>query len=411
MPVVKEKTEPIELGPVDEVSNLFSFPPNYNTLFFSTPDGSKVTQTLEDTIQLYLDASLRRDGFTDSKATAAVVKNHVHVAITGQATGAAAASAYATALPRFLKAGKIGLTLSEKIATTKTWQYNWRFFLPLGLSMVNHKSVQLLHFPPDSVLSKAQDYLAASTTKRWAELLVANGVLPKDTDSYQNIVDAAPVAAPHADGGTIDVNVCLAYTDYIRDLLDAWLPKPDGHSRPMVTLGVPPRNWLKQTFAPTQDLGVLSLVNFKLPSGLAVSTLTGNHPSMIFNLDNNLKDDPGTPVDDRLCPLIPTMQDDLITAGWQAAMVQNPTGDPAKALSDCKKKWTNSDRTAQICQLIYQQVFNMTPQAAAQRVHDHPLPNCVHDVVTNPTGPSATQHRAKAALVAENLGQVGSYDA
>src|SRR5262249_51805998 len=157
-------------------------------------------------------------------------------------------------------------------------------------------------------LSMDQDYLAASTTKRWARLLTANGVRPDETDSYQNIVDIAPIAAPHADGSNMKVELCATatYTDYIVQLLEAWVTAGQ-RVRPMVAFGGPVRQWLKIQFNLADDLGVLSLLTLQFYSGIRVPTLTANHPSMIFNLDDNLKDDENTPGDDRLCALIPTM--------------------------------------------------------------------------------------------------------
>ena len=47
---------------------------------------------------------------------------------------------------------------------------------------------------------------------------------PRETDSCQNIVDIAPIAAPHADGSNMKVELCATYTDYIVQLLEAWVP-------------------------------------------------------------------------------------------------------------------------------------------------------------------------------------------
>jgi hypothetical protein len=396
---------PIDLGTVDDVSNLFSHPPNYNAIFLMTGAGKKLTMELEKTVELYVTSSLKRDGYSDSTASVKIVDGRVKLTITGPDTGVAATSAYSKVLPQFLDIGRIGYGLSVNNAQTEKWRFNWRFFLPLGIAMVNHRSVQLLHFPPDTVLSMDQDYLAASTTKRWARLLTANGVRPDETDSYQNIVDIAPIAAPHADGSNMKVELCATYSAYIVHLLEAWLPG-DEAVRPMVAFGGPVRQWIKIQFKLAEDLGVLSLLTLQLDSGIRVPTLTANHPSMIFNLDDNLKDDENTPEDDRLCALIPTMQEDLIAAGWQARMAEAPTSDPMKVLDECKKIWMGSDKTQEICQLIYEQVFNKTPEEAAQLVRDKPLPNCAEKVVAEPAGSVAMAYRAKINNLAFKIAAV-----
>jgi hypothetical protein len=396
---------PIDLGTAEDVSNLFSHPPNFNAIFSMTIAGKRLTNQLERTVEFYVTSSLKRDGYSDSTASVQIVDGRVKLTITGQTTGDDARGTYSKVLPRFLDIGKIGYSLSVENAKTENWKYNWRFFLPLGIAMANHRSVQLLHFPPDSVLSRDQDYLAASTTRRWARLLTANGVNPSETDSYQNIVDIAPIAAPHADGGNMKVELCATYTKYIVSLLKAALP--NGRAvRPMVAFGVPVRQWLRIQFKLPEELGVLSLLTLPLESSLQVPTLTANHPSMIFNLDDNLKDDANTPEDDRLCPLIPTMQEDLIAAGWQARMAEHPASDPRKALDECKETWISKDKTREICQLIYEQVFNKTPEEAAGLVRDKPLPNCAESVVAEPTGSVAMAFREQISKLAPKIGAV-----
>ena len=65
-------------------------------------------------------------------------------------------------------------------------------FLPLVLAVSNHRSVQLLHFPPDY----AQDYLGSKTSQRREDLLKANGVPLEEVTLYESILDIAPIAAP-----------------------------------------------------------------------------------------------------------------------------------------------------------------------------------------------------------------------
>lgn len=59
--------------------------------------------------------------------------------------------------PASLAAGAVALKASIALNTAKKWLYNWRLVLPHGLAIVRHRSVQLLHFPPDCVLERDQD--------------------------------------------------------------------------------------------------------------------------------------------------------------------------------------------------------------------------------------------------------------
>src|SRR6185436_7545714 len=137
--------EVVDLGPRSAVAPLFSYPPNCHEICF-------LTQTLEDTVRLYIRSSLDRDLFHTSTVAVRVDNDRVLVELTG-----AAAVPYASMLPRFLAISQLALDASLEINDDKKWRYNWRFFLPLGIAMARHRTVQLLHFPPDYVLSRDQD--------------------------------------------------------------------------------------------------------------------------------------------------------------------------------------------------------------------------------------------------------------
>ena len=163
-------SQAIDLGARDQVAALFSFPNNCASVCF-------IDQSLAQTIKVYLDATLRRDGWTGTGVTVDEQAGRIVANYTGPG-----AATYETTLPAFLAAGAKGLDGARALNAKKGWQYTWRFFLPLGLAMTRHKTVELLHFPPDYGLERDQDYLSAHTTLRWAELLEANGVAKADTD-------------------------------------------------------------------------------------------------------------------------------------------------------------------------------------------------------------------------------------
>ena len=337
----------INLGKNTEVGPLFSYPPNSHEVCF-------IDQTLAETISHYLNSSLARDGYGSSCATVSIARNIVTVSITGPA-----GRAYKQLLPRYLAAGKLGLAASRTLRTQDQWRYNWRFFLPHGIAMTNHRSVQLLHFPPDYVLERDQDYLSAHTTVRWAALLVENGADASSTASYQNIIDIAPIAAPSADGHHLD-GVYVAYNDYIVSLMKLWLPTSGKSLRPMIAFGSPVRKWLKRTF--NVDLDVLAVTRIAIDAGRTVPTLGANHPSFIYNAVKRLADDPGTPEDERVALGMRIMQQDLVAANWQVVMATDPSADPLAVLRSCQRRWERTSKQARIRTLTYQQVFDKEPE-------------------------------------------------
>jgi len=334
----------------DDIRRLFSYPANCHEVCF-------VKKTLEETIAYYVNMSLERDGFTSRVLEVKVGPDATSITLEGPT-----ARAYTTLLPKLLDAGKIGLAYSQGLNPVREhgqvgWRYNWRFFLPLGVAMANHKTVQLLHFPPDSVLERDEDYLKASTTKQWASLLaenLPNGVgtpvdLLKRTALYQNIIDLAPIAAPSNDGSNIDT-VYLGYEDYFLALLRVWL-NPNGRTLPMVAFGSAVHKWVQKKIA---NFGVHSVAALEL-NGLRVLTLGSNHPSYIFNADDKYKDDPHTPINERLVGLMMVLFEDLVTAYWQVHMAEerDATLEGAqKVLLAGTKLWSTERKLERLAQIV-----------------------------------------------------------
>ena len=154
----------VELGEIEDVQRLFSYPPNCHEICF-------LQQSLEETIAHYLQASISRDQLDGLAVSIRTEQEHIFVEIRGKE-----AAEYGDLIKSFVEVGQLAFKASLQLSAEKQWRYNWRFFLPLGLAMARHRTVQLLHFPPDYVLGLDQYYLSAHTTLRWAELLEANGV-------------------------------------------------------------------------------------------------------------------------------------------------------------------------------------------------------------------------------------------
>ncbi|MEW5729294.1 MAG: hypothetical protein AB1918_15810 [Pseudomonadota bacterium] len=342
------QTAAIDLGPRARAEALFSFPNNCDAAVCYIP------QTLEQTIHHYLRQSLDRDGYASTKLEVRASDANVIAHLDGPA-----ATAYPDAVHRLLTAGDKALAAARALnagtGDARQWRYNWRFFLPLGLAMTNHRTVELLHFPPDYSLLEAQDYLRSNTTDRWAELLVVNGVDAKATPSYQAIVDIAPVAAPASDGS----NLTGTYDDfqpYAGQMLADWTANPatPGRGLSVVAFGGPVRDWVETYLG--KKIGIDEVATATI-AGREVPVLGANHPSYIFYAaSKNGKPD--------LEAGMRIMTQDLVAACWQAGMGADPAGDPQATLSGCSTSWAGKPK--EVCLLLATSIYKKTPGEAEE---------------------------------------------
>ena len=241
------------------------------------------------------------------------------------------------------------------------WQKEWRFLLPLGLPILNHRSVQLLHFPPIAVLIAYADYLKVPTTVRWSEMLARNGA--RDTDIYQAIADIAPAAMPQKGGGQFDSIPHIydvTFKDYIDASLEFWAG--DGtRTRHMVAFGGAVRNYVSDRYLGGRNFPVLGYEIIKLDSGVEIPTLAANHPSDFYVAITSdarfLKtsqdwDDPAK-VKKAVCRGMEITRQDLIAACWQVLMAEGDA-DGEATLAYCKERWGDR-RNREICQIVIEQ--------------------------------------------------------
>jgi hypothetical protein len=331
----------IDLGDTARVSRLFSYPNCLNNCH--APANS-----LEQTVGHWLGQSVLRDGYTSS-VNIYRKDDHIYASL-GQDSAYPAPADYADTVQRYLAIADIGYAKAEELKQAGKWRDDWRFFLTLGMAMRNHNTVQLLHFPPDTVLNDSQDYLSAATTLRWGNLLGFNGVDVRQNALYQTIDDIAPIAAPANAGGELD-GVYDTFTPYTLALMQSWTAPKAGQSapRPMVVLGSPARKWLASQF----KLGTLKVLDqFPLDIGnnKKVPVAIGNHPSLIWNAGSDSQG-------------ISIMRQDLTVACWQAAMGKNPAGDAKATMDSCTQTWKND---VQACRLYYTSIKNTSYATATQ---------------------------------------------
>lgn len=172
-------------------------------------------QTPEQVIAHFTKSSLDTDGIEIAADSLEVMdidgSGRYRIRFAPLAGFEAAARQYATVHPLLLDAEHAGQAINGAEACRATpgcWnpmagypvnrsdgEAKWHLFLPLGMPMVNHKAVTLLHYPPYVALRNA-DYLHNMTLQRWQRLLLAAGIAEREHWLYDNILDVAPIAAP-----------------------------------------------------------------------------------------------------------------------------------------------------------------------------------------------------------------------
>lgn len=337
----------VDLGDSQRVTRLFAYPNNCNVICYRD-------WTLEQTVEHYLDQSLQRDGYPKASAEVKREGGRIHAYFKGDNVPAD----YGKPLEQLLDAGDLAYDGASRLNSDGKWQYNWYFFLPLGMALENRKSVELLHFPPDYSLTQAQDYLRSSTTDRWAALLTYNGIPATQTPAYQTIVDIAPIAAPASAGSTLE-GVYDYFNSYQQRMVSELSAGKGGASLPMVAFGSPVRSWIKQQYGVT--LPVLGLGQITAAPGQSVAVLGANHPSYIWYAADPANNGGSQAKADATG--IKVMGQDLSAACWQAGMGQQPSANAQQTLDGCTQKWQVTDQL-QTCELFYITVRKLKPEEA-----------------------------------------------
>lgn len=322
------------LGDEQELTGLYSYP--------NKPGSS---ETLADTIEHYIQQTLRRDGFLDTQVKVVQEGQQYTASLQGDS---AQITDYKQRYPGFLTFGKLAYIGSQKLQKTPLWQKDWRFFLPLGLAMDKQRSVQLLHFPPDYSLP-AQDYLGSRTSQRWEGLLTLNGVSQKQVNLYETIIDIAPIAAPASDGKKLE-GVYSYFSDYAHNML-GYMARPKTGSltaRAVVAYGSPVRTWIEQQYQ--VKIGVLGTGYLKLDSQNKAPVLGANHPSYFWYAAEQSCDDGWS-----------VMREDLIAARWQMQMPEATDASAAQVLNQATSYW--DVRHPEICQQVRMQSSDCTTKA------------------------------------------------
>jgi hypothetical protein len=86
--------------------------------------------------------------------------------------------------------------------------------------------LEVMDFPPLTLVLETQDYLDSATTRRWTSLLGENGIPKNEYDLYGAILDVVPVAALANDGKRLDDSGIYngPFDNYGLPMLALWTP-------------------------------------------------------------------------------------------------------------------------------------------------------------------------------------------
>ena len=300
------------------------------TILYSYPNGQPQTQSLAQTIEHYLNQRLSRDLISQPSVSVLVSGNDYSAVISGDSQ---TVDDYSLQLTTFLENGQLAAKAVQDLKKADKWDdKEWRFFLPLGLSIVNQRSVQLLHFPPDYSLP-GQDYLNSKTSQRWEQLLTLNNVSQQDVTLYESILDVAPIAAPASAGSTLSATYTY-FEPYVLKMLPLLLDLDEGATQalPIVAYGGPVRDWVTNHYKLT-DFGVNTYTQIPVSQGTGsvdAPILGANHPSYIWYAKDKGRD-----------YTLKVMKQDLISACWQASMGTNPNQGGQAVLDTCTSGWNS----------------------------------------------------------------------
>lgn len=371
----------IALGDATRVTQLFSYP--------NTPGAA---ETLDATVLHWFNQTLMNDGTAAQGAKASVevsATNDYTLVLDGPAPVAQALAMYAARVPKFLANGWDALTgVIPKIKADGKWDPSpdpppppylpWRFFLPLGMAMVNQRSVQFFHYPPIRLLEQTRDYLDDPVPVRCFELLEANGVATGDVALYSSVVDATPIAAEDDQGskskdsngkrvgdpnwGLIPIQYFGAYQKAQVELLLNAAQGNGAFTVPIVVYGAHPRQVFQQLY--NVNLGASANGRFT-PHATMVEIIPGrktpvvgsNHPYVFYALAQGFVTvGSGHYLSAAACQgATAIMCGDLAIARWQKTMADDPSQDPQAVLDSCTAYWNGPARAAQVCALARHQ--------------------------------------------------------
>ncbi len=372
----------IPLGSSEQLTQLYSFP--------NIPGSG---DTLSETILYWFRQTLKRDGFIegDNKSIADIRVDDDNYIL--EISGPDAIQGYVTRLPEFLADGLAALGVIEKLKSeTTTWPKEleiptdnkvwdpqntgqWRFFLSLGMAMLNQQALNFFHYPPSRLLNPMRDYLDDPVPVRLIELMEANGLATEQQAwLFSTVMDGAPIAAPDNQGTQyigqypnqqsvhlIPINSFHQYQRAQVKLLLNTSAVNSNYTIPIVVYGTPACDVFATLYLEKGDsLKPLQTKIVEIIPGKTTAVIGSSHPYRFYaqaQISDTTDVGLGYILPDKCQAVTKSMVDDLTVVRWQLLMAKDPTQDPRAVLDDCKSYWHNRDgaRNHTLCSLVQHQ--------------------------------------------------------
>jgi len=359
----------IPLGSKDRVEQLFSF-----------PNSPTCPWTLPETVKHWFDMTLDRDGLAARGAHAAVTAGSGGYVLTldGPAMVQDALKGYQARLPQFLDNGWQALTtVVPKIKAEHRWDPSpdtpkpgqppyqpWRFFLPLGMAMLNQKALLFFHYPPIRLLETNQDYLNDPVPVRCEELLTANGATAADLPLFNTVMDATPIGAEDDQGskkagdtkwGLIPIQDFHEYQKAQVKLLLNPAPGRNGYTVPIAVYGAHPRDTFNELYQAKLDLKTGPTAVVEIVPGRKTPVIVSTHPYAFYVTAQGDPDRVGSGKLVNPAGATARMIEDLVVARWLKLMADDPTQPAERVLADCRAYWTDPARKPTVSALVRHQ--------------------------------------------------------
>ena len=344
------------------------------TRLFAYPNQGHESDSLEETILHYLKDSIAREGLLAGQVAVSVSSAGCTATISGLDPDQA--TAVRDRYQAFFDNCIVGLAGADAFQASGKMDAGWTFLVPLGIPLAYAAAVEVMDFPPLTLIQN-QDYLRSKTTSRWWELLQLNGVAAADLARFSCILDIAPIAAPARDGSKLDASGIYTgpFDSYDTSQLELMSRTDDpAIRRPLIALGLPIRTWIQRVWAKT--MAIMDVGTLPLPAGGSCPIIASNHPSFFYYaVHSNTGPDAAQK---NLAAGLAVMRQDVVAAAWHAEMGRTPSVDPHTVLAASQAKWQGRD--AELLALVKKQaaipaLFALEPVAASMPTINALQPN------------------------------------
>lgn len=331
-------------------------------------------ESLEETVRHWLGQTLARDGFDNATINVTQSDGLCKVELDGPSdseneeydrrlTGivAIACKAYNERIVNLIQKRKIWCTDNVNRPMWDPMRTNdWRFFMTLGVGLVNHRSLQFFHYPPSRLLNPLRDSMMDPVTLRCRDLLRANGVPVDETKFYETRINSTPIAAPDDQGTNSSVAadpvtgglIPIGYfQDFEIQMIQTMIKphsKVNEYTIPMTAYGRDPMQQFGGLFLGPDQAMVIEV----LP-GLKTPVLGSNHPYRFYGQAQTTRNpQPGQVIGSgQMLPGAAVMdacrgiqQDDLAVVRWQVQMAADPSLDPWDTIREAQAYWKAPDQ-------------------------------------------------------------------